>query len=58
MDMNSWTLEAKMKCDLLKSRLKEPQGSIDDYTWHLMHVLLRSYQKDYSVLLHMKGDWS
>lgn len=56
MDLNTWALEAKMKCDFLKTRIKEPQGEIDDYTWHMMHVLLRSYQKDYSVLKHMADD--
>lgn len=53
MDMDAWRLEAKMKCDTLEKRLQEPQEDMDDYVWHMMHILLRSYQKDYSVLLHM-----
>lgn len=55
MNFKDWEIEAKRKCDILKARIKEPQKDIDDYTWHLMHTLLRSYQKDYSILIHMNN---
>lgn len=55
MNFKDWEIEAKRKCDILKVRIKEPQKDIDDYTWHLMHRLLRSYQKDYSILIHMNN---